>query len=353
MSTFFYKYLIKFTLYLLNKAVTPKTLINRWIKTKIIRYLDVNFLEVRTVYLTHFIKFEEQFISFPRKLNNDVVTSFLIKRKAKPGGAPLLALVSASGADPTFIAKVNLALEACHVSYLDYDSQVAYSDVWDHLTYGMMVATVAIELGSVSGTPGQINEARLGLLVKEPPVKKSGVKLEPSGKEAVSNPVKNTEKPPFSCGPFQIYEPFWKSISGYSLPSTNFYIHGALFFKHALYADSMVRTAWKKQLVPFKDRDPEWLTNLYARRDMLGYLLLWRRYYGGAGSYYTIEDPNNPGKMLDGDAFCFRNLAFALTALSVMDVRGGLNRAYPAHSTDKSDESLFKILIEANPELET
>lgn len=360
------KYLLRFTTYLIEKVVTPKTLLNRMALGKIFTLIDKFMIERRTHYLDQFARFEKELISYPRVLREEVITH-LISIPQDQKGADLLLLNLDLYRDQSFATKINEAIKDVHVYSLDHDSQVAYSDIWDHLTYGMMVATVAVELGNIAGPPGSINKARLALLVKEPPRRKksepvsstpldkmdlNGIQIKDSaslGKTPKANtlPTKD-EKPPFSCGPFQIYEDNWNVFLSdiESLPSDNFYVHGAHFFKIARYAHKQVMNAFARTARPFEGIDDTWLVDLYEKRDLFSYLLLWRRYYGGAGSYYGIPDPLNPSKQLNAQKLFIRNMAFAVTALSVMRCRDRFYKSYP--SSKIQDDDLLKMGTMAN-----
>lgn len=319
------KALFRFTEYLLQKITTPKTFLNRMALAKVINIADKRLFEWRRIYLTEFLSFEDKILPLPRVVDVGVVEGCSITPSIRKDGVDLVQMKDEIKVNSTFVKKVNLMLRGMCPTELDYDSQVCYGDVWDHLTYGLMVATVAAELGSRAGLPGTISIERLKLLVKEPPSR------------SISNPA--------SVGPFQIYKSNWSiSLSNIpDLPHESYYVHAAHFFRIAIYAHDMVMKAWKKVGVPFSDKDPKWLLDLYAKRDLLAYCLLWRRYYNGAGSYFNIPDPNNPGRYLDGNVMCMRNLAFGLTAIGVMRNRDRFLKLYPVSKRDLSDPELNDI----------
>jgi len=334
------KYLVKFFKYIIAAALVPKSITNRLAKAKVINILDERLLEWRTLYLKSFIAFEDEFVKFPRRLRKGFFDNIYEVPNPHPSrGAALLQFTSTADANPLFIARINSELKQMNPKVLDYDTQTCMADVWDHLTYGMMAGTICAELKNLAGPPGSINQERLDYIRKEPPRSKT---LSHANEKLLSRDI------PSSTGPFQIYNSSWRMISDHHLPHKSFYIHGAYFFKLALAKHKMVMKAWASGDVPFKGIDPDWMTQLYQERDILAYLLLWRRYYGGAGSYYNLKDPDRPDVLLDGDGFYMRNLSFAITAISIMRAREAFLKHYPASPKDKSDPELWDIMNEAN-----
>jgi len=341
--------LIKFTAYLISKALAPKSFLNRVAQSVMWHKVDERFLEWRTQYLKAFTAFENDFILFPRVLNDGFSQSLIISPSIEPSGCELILLKDDADANLTFISRLNNVIRGVYVKKVDFDTQTCLGDIWDHLTYGIMLGTIAVELGNRGGHIGQISASRLKLKVKEPPIPQSAVSsTNPALKVGQSSSSKSAN-PPESIGPFQIYFKNWdipfSKIE--DLPHESFYVHGAHFFNIAHAAHKSVMKIWATQLRPFNDRDPKWLVDLYMRRDLLAYLLLWRRFYGGIGSYYVIRDPNNPSRVLDGDAFCLRNLAFAITAISVMRSRDKWYKMYPHKKSSNFDPELEMIWTES------
>lgn len=316
--------LLKFLMYVVNNAITPKTITNKLARSKVISIIDERYYEWRTLYLKNYLKFQDELILLPRVLDEAVLSTLVpLPDDDSPNNAvtPLVLLVK-NDSNKAFIQRVNKLLIS-RAPILDVDSQDCYGDVFDHLAYAMMVSTVCMEMGTIAGRPGQINQTRLDHITKEPVVK---------GKSRSST------------GPFQIYDSSWKSLSE-NLPHHSFYVHGAYFFYIARSKHDLAIKAMREGVIPFTGVDPSWMVDLYLKRDLLSYLLLWRRYYQGEGNLYKLKRPD--GTYFDGDEFHIRNLAFAINALAIMRERDKFRKHYPTDRLKVSERELWDILDKA------
>lgn len=327
-------WLLKVLRYVVIKGVTPGTVMNRLAKIKFFNYLDEKFIETRSLFLEEYLKTQEEVIQFPRLMAKSFWDGVQIYTPKDKTAEPSLILLKAdpTGRNTAFIKAVNQDIKGMHPVKLDYDTQNAYGDVWDHLLYGLMVSTCCAEIGALGGvSPGTLNEARLRLLVGEPNY--------------------GSSKGLQSCGPFGINDINWRHLK-HNLPSDNVYVHLAYFMYSARYAHKQVMASWKKEKRPFADTDPSWLVDIYERRDQLGYAALFRRWYGGSGNFFKIPDPKDPSKYLDGNAYARRILAFSVNAISIAMSRSAFIKNYPSSFKDHAYKDVIDGSINHEKELQ-
>jgi hypothetical protein len=324
-SSIIWNKLAQYSYALIKKALMPNTLMNKLLRVELINTLDEKFIDIRVSYLKWFMKFEEEFIQYPRVVKSGFFEGLTLHKAAQKNTPPCWHL-KGSYLNPEFIRSVNGHISAMWPSTIDEQSQILYSDIWDHLTYGLMVATGAAELGNIGGTPGCITKAKLAYMVGE------GA---PGSKSR-------------SQGPFGIYSPEWSKLgSGIEpLPNNNFYVQGSHFFYKASYCHKMILKINKGWVPSFMSYDPQWLVELYKRGDLLSYILLFRRFYGGTGDWGLIID-HYTGKYLNRDSFAQRVLAFAITVMEVCDIREYLDKSYPTSHSPRSEYD--SILAESEP----
>lgn len=314
------KKLIVFTSKQIKNVFTPKTIQNRIASIGVLHYADEKFIDIRKNYLGKYLEYQDTVIKMKRTFGTDFESFIDIIPNKERLGCDLL-LYKNPGNDP-FINDLNKMSKGMHVSKLDTSSQSCYSDIWDHLVYGLIVATCAAELGKLGGLPGTITEAKLAYQVKE------------------ANGTK-------SCGPFGINSSQWKMVFKVeNLPSDNYYVHASHFFHKAKYCHDHIVQISKDNYPKFFESDPTWLVELYSRGDLISYILLFRRYYGGTGDWDKLEEITSGA--ITTDNLAKRSIAFLLTTLSVMKARDKFEKAYPTGKF--SDPAEFK---EINRVLET
>jgi hypothetical protein len=298
------------------------------VKAKVIHEADKRFFDLRLLYLKYYAKLQDELSKLPRQLPNNFFSFFVSTHVTDVyHQVPLFNLSPRANDNQDFIKEVNKFIKSVHPSSLDNKTQNLLGDIWDHLLYGMTVATICVESGNVGGPPGNLTQAKLDLIIKEPVLKKAKKKAEFSK----------------STGPFQINssDNGW-GVLGENLPSNYFWVHGAYFFHIALQKHKLVMEEFKRSSTSFTT-DPSWIQDLYQRRDLFSYLLLWRRFYTGRGSYSNLDMGRED---FDYEIFHRRNLAFAIISLAVMKARSNFIKHYPSYprsSKDHENEALWKI----------
>jgi len=309
--------LLRWTLYLIQKVATPKTFANRIGRAFFWGYIDEHFLEWRTHYLSQYLAFQKEFSTLPRHIADGFTSDIELLNAPNKRGCDLILLKKDADSNHAFIERVNTILKNINIADLDYDTQTSLGDIWDHLSYGICLSTICVEMGRIAGPPGSITKARIAYKAKE---------------------VNNNGKASYSIGPFQIRDINWKAPLSHleNLPHPSPWIHLGHFFRLLLPFHKKAIAEMQKGGSSFADKDPSWVIALYARKDILSYLMLLRRFYTGSGSYSNIKIGD---KVLDSDTLFIKNLAFAMNAIAIMKSRDRWYKTYPSDKVKDPDLS--------------